>query len=121
MLDTGFISKGRSSGAWLEGLSERQKILARLCALKAEDAQLLEALWRIMDCYGPLETPGVSSQLRGYFRLPRSGVLFTNIGQASNSRRTGVTFGRFDEGGAIGASNIWPPRMRRASLLYRKL
>ncbi len=46
-----------SGAAWLEGLGERQKILARLCALKADDAQLLEALARIMECYGPLEKP----------------------------------------------------------------
>jgi hypothetical protein len=46
-----------SGAAWLEGLGERQKILARLCPLKADDAQLLEALARIMACYGPLEKP----------------------------------------------------------------
>jgi hypothetical protein len=57
MSEAGFTGEAISGAAWLEGLSERQKILARLCALKADDAQLLEALARIMECYGPLEKP----------------------------------------------------------------
>ncbi len=57
MSETGATRDARSGAAWLEGLSDRQKILARLCALNAEDAQLLEALARIMDCYSPLEKP----------------------------------------------------------------
>ncbi len=47
----------RSGATWLEGLSERQKILATLCAMKADDAQLLEALARLMEHYTPLEKP----------------------------------------------------------------
>ncbi len=49
--------EARSGATWLEGLSDRQKILARFCALKAEDAQLLETLTRMMDCYSALEKP----------------------------------------------------------------
>jgi hypothetical protein len=57
MEETGSTRDARSGAAWLEGLGERQKILARLCALKADDTQLLEALARMMDCYSPPEKP----------------------------------------------------------------
>lgn len=39
------------------GIERPQKIPARLCALKAEDEPLLEALARMMDCWSPLEKP----------------------------------------------------------------
>ncbi len=57
MSETGSTRDTRSGAAWLEGLSERQKTLARLCTLKADDAQILEALARLMDYYSPLEKP----------------------------------------------------------------
>jgi hypothetical protein len=43
--------------AWLAGLINRQKALSKLCALKAADAQILEAPARMMDHYGPVEKP----------------------------------------------------------------
>ncbi len=47
----------RSSGTWLEGLSQRQKLLAGLCAQKSDDAEILEALALVMGCYDSLEKP----------------------------------------------------------------
>jgi hypothetical protein len=120
MSETGTTRDARSGAAWLEGLGERQKILARLCALKADDTQLQEALARMMDCYSPLEKPRCFLAIEAL--LPPSAFwrAFHQHWQASNSRRTGVTFGRLDEGGFIGELITWLPKMLRRSPLFRK-
>ncbi|WP_363345675.1 hypothetical protein [Methylocystis echinoides] len=57
MPGTGAAGGTRTSAAWLEGLSERQKTLARLCALKADDAHILDELERMLGCYTSMEKP----------------------------------------------------------------
>ncbi len=57
MSETGDPGEARAGALWLEGLGERQKILAKLCTLKADDAQLLDAIARMMDYYTPIEKP----------------------------------------------------------------
>ncbi|GLI95365.1 hypothetical protein LMG27198_43570 [Methylocystis echinoides] len=55
MSEMGFTRKARARGTWLEALTERQKILVKLCALKADDGEILEAFARLMDFCAPLE------------------------------------------------------------------
>ncbi len=47
----------KNGASWLEGLTDRQKVLAKLSALKADNTQILDELANVMGCYSRIEKP----------------------------------------------------------------